>query len=251
VHVFIAVVLLFIYLPGPEANDSAGGPVSDSQSGTHDSNSRDARRNPPVPPPAEVADIPAEQIEKSIEAQMEQVARLSDEEKLTELEKNLQRLESISDTESVQQMTTTIANTLGLDSQQYDPTKEAAEGSFDFDSAQLYDVTRQRGDDGQWQYESILVDSAGRKMNVPMGTGEGETMYSTFEQMKKYPLAEAIYRGVVMPMLQRMIESEKAARQSPQPEPETETEPKPEPEPEETDQKGGGGFGTGGGGLRF
>lgn len=239
VHIAIATTLLFIYLPGPDDNKGNAGSVSQSQTGSQDYGAPEPRREPPVPPPAAVQDIPAEQIEKSIEAQMEQAAKLSDEEKLSELEKNLRRLESISDAESVQDVTTTIANTLGLDSSLYDPDKPAGEGRFDFDSAQLHDVTRQRGEGGQWEYQSILVDSAGRKMTVPMEAGEGETMFSTFEQMKKYPLAEAIYRGVVMPMLQSLIESEKAAQQEQQ-------EAEVEEEPEDSDDNPGVGFGGGG-----
>jgi hypothetical protein len=211
VHVAIALTLLFIYLPNPDSQRVAGH-RADQASGGEDSNARPADRKPPVPEPAEVTNLPAEQLAQSIEAQLDQASRLNDEEKLSELEKNLRRLEKVSDAESVQEITSTIANTIGLDSEAYAADKQAAEGDFDFDSAQLDDVTRRRGDDGQWEYQSILVDKQGRKMTVPMDAGQGETMFSTFEKMKQYPFAQAIYRGIVMPMLQSLIETEKSKR---------------------------------------
>ena len=51
-------------------------------------------------------------------------------------------------------------------------------------------------------------------MTVPMSAAEGETVYNTFQQMKKYPFAEGIYRGVVMPLIQKMLEAEEIAQKA-------------------------------------
>lgn len=209
VHVVIAVALLFIYLPQSKPARVAESPASESGSESDDNLS--ARQPPAVAPPSPIDDVPPEQIEDSIQSQIDRSNRLSDDEKLSELEKNLRRLNSISDQQSVNEVTETIADTLGLDSRAYASDKTPAEGRFDFDSAQLEDVTRQRGEDGSWIYQSVLVDGEGRKMSVPMGA-DGEPMYRAFEQMKKYPIAESIYRSVVMPMLQSLLEAEEAKR---------------------------------------
>lgn len=163
-------------------------------------------------PPA--AKVPPEQIEKSLALQIEQVEKLPDEKKLSELEKNLKRLESVANEDSVKEVTSTIASSLGLNEEQYAPKSAPAGGAFDTNTAQLQDVTRTRTQSGAWQYESHLVDAEGREQKVLMTQAEGETIYKTFEQMQKFPLAEGIYRGVVMPLIQKMLKAEEMAQQA-------------------------------------
>lgn len=161
-----------------------------------------------------IADVPPEQIEKSLASQIEQVERLTDKRKLSELDKNLSRLESVADPLSVQEVTTTIASTMGLDANQYAPKESPASGSFDTDTSQLQEVTRKPDESGGWQYESVLVDAEGRTMRVPMSAAEGETVYNAFESMKQFPMAEGIYRGVVMPLLQQMVKAQELAEKA-------------------------------------
>ncbi|MGB7345940.1 MAG: hypothetical protein WBD20_17110, partial [Pirellulaceae bacterium] len=52
----------------------------------------------------------------------------------------------------------------------------------------------------------------GRTSQVELSAAEGETMHEVFTKMKKYPMAAGIYRSVVMPMLQKLIEAEKATK---------------------------------------
>ena len=40
-----------------------------------------------------------------------------------------------------------------------------------------------------------------------MTQAEGEAIYETFQQMKKFPVAAGIYRSVVMPMIQKTLEA--------------------------------------------
>jgi hypothetical protein len=156
--------------------------------------------------------VPPEQIQASIESQIKQVQSLSDEAKLSELEKNLKRLESISTEASVQEVTATIADSLGLQSG-VEPSEQDVAGSFDHDTAQLHDVARRRSDSGSWQYECVLVDAQGRTQSVPMTEAEGEPIFQAFEKMKQYPMAAGIYRQVVMPMIQKLIEAGEIAEQ--------------------------------------
>ena len=134
--------------------------------------------------------------------------------KLSELEKNLKRLDRVSDAESVEQVTTTIADTLGLDTQTYQRKPTVAEGPFDPSTAQIEDVTRTKSDDGTWVYESVLVDAEGRRQNVPMSESDGETTYEAFQQMKRFPMAEGIYRSVVMPLIQKTIAAAEIAKEA-------------------------------------
>jgi hypothetical protein len=205
VHLVLAAVLLFWYLPKRNQADSE----TRQASATAPASQRGESQKPPPPEP--VADVPNEQIEKSVQSQIEQVKQLPDEKKLSELEKNLRRLDAIANPESVEDVSGKIASTLGLNTEQYQPKATPAAGVFDANTAQLQDVTRTRSASGMWQYESVLVDAGGRTMKVPMSAAEGETVYNTFEQMKKFPLAQGIYRSVVMPLIQKMLSAEDAA----------------------------------------
>jgi hypothetical protein len=167
-------------------------------------------------------DVPEDQIRKSVESQISEARKVPDEVKLSSLEKNLKRLDAVADPSSVQQLTETIATTMGLDSQAYQPrasdqqvaSSPSETPPFDFQTAQLMDVKRQMGEDGQWFYESEMVDRGGNTMTVPMSRTEGAKMYDVFAKINQYPMAAGIYRSVVMPMLQKMIETEEATRRS-------------------------------------
>lgn len=210
-HAVLFVVLLIWYVPRP-----GGSPVSTVKSVSPDADgSKETGDRPPPSPPSDLLpteltpdDLVADEINDSIESQIEQSERLTVEQKQSELEKNLKRLDSLADKESVDAVSATIANTLGLDSEQYEDSKAPADGPLDTESAQIMDVRKSQSDDGRVQYETRMVDSAGREMWVPMNQVEGEQLYETFETMKKFPMAKGIYQSVVMPMMQKMLESE-------------------------------------------
>ena len=203
-HAVLAVCLFLWYVPGRSPGPSS--PVAGMESAASD----------PGPPanddPVEMAPQPAEvsdrEIERSIESQIESAERLTDERKLSELEKNLKRLESVADAGSVQEVTTRIAGTLGLDAEQYAEKPSPAEGRFEIDTSQLSDVERTKTESGGWKYVSVMVDAEGREMRVPLTPAEGEQLYETFELMKRYPMADGIYRSVVMPMMQKVLEAQ-------------------------------------------
>ena len=242
VHVLIVIALAVWYFP----RNARTGQVADRTMASTDQNSSDNSRNPPPKPdPIDDHEVDSEQIHRSIQSQIESVERLSEEEKRSELEKNLRRLESISDQESVVKTSQRIADALGLDSSQYMPrqppeqrqsedasqvdsssTENAGESStrresstsniaqFDTNTAQLDDVVRRKSDQGSWVYESIMVDASGRKLTVPMTASEGESLFNTFQTMKQFPVAKGIYRSVVMPMMQKMMEAEEFAEKA-------------------------------------
>lgn len=216
-HVVLMLGLLFWYLPSAKQVKNADATSAQNTTSSNDPASRVPRfpESTRVPESTEDAgEIPKEEIEKSIQSQVEQFEDLPDQKKLSELEKNLRRLDSVATEESVVEVTTTIASTLGLDTDQYAKKEKPADGEFDTATAQLQDVTRSQGDSGEWTYESVLVDAEGRERTVPMTSAEGETVFQAFEQMKKFPLAEGIYRSVVMPMIQKTMVAQDVAQKA-------------------------------------
>ncbi len=208
-HAVLLLVLMFWYLP--QRGDPNAAPVADrSQDVKTAETAKAARQSESTAQrvePAE-ADVPEEQIRASVESQVEQAERLPDERKLSELEKNLRRLDSITDEQAAREASAAVAESLGLDSNQYVPKPETAAGIFDTSTAQIDEVLRTGSESSGWRYESIMVDAAGRTMTVPVPPAEGERLYETFELMKRYPAARGIYRGVVMPMIQKMLATE-------------------------------------------
>ncbi|MCS7468037.1 hypothetical protein NZK35_15395 [Stieleria sp. ICT_E10.1] len=227
VHAILLVVLLLWYVPraqvgsGPQvtsAKAARGGASeieSDASSSSRNPNANRSADESTRAVPAELdsvaqapAEVSAQEIEQSIESQIRSAETLSDERKLTELEKNLQRLESVASEQSVQQVSSTIAQSLGLDVDQYADKTPPAEGTFDTNTAQLSDVVRTQDESGAWRYETVMVDADGRQMRVPTDAAGGQQLYDTFELMKRYPMARGVYQTVVMPMLQKMLEEE-------------------------------------------
>ncbi|MEO1525836.1 MAG: hypothetical protein AAFX06_10390 [Planctomycetota bacterium] len=215
-HVVLAIVLLFWYVPRAKQSGATARTDAETLGETLD-------RAAPQPPKAiseiaaESADVSDEQVERSLESQIDSASKLPDEQKLSELEKNLQRLESIADTESVQQVSEKIAGSLGLDVDQYADKAAPSDGQFNIDTSQLSDVKRIKNEKGGWSYESVMRDADGREMTVPLTEAEGESLYQTFQLMKQYPMAEGIYRSVVMPMMQKILEAQQMELQLPEP----------------------------------
>lgn len=209
-HVVAGIVLLFWYVPRHQAKSSSERGAATPASIGDPSRAKNRADDYGIPQPKESVEVTPEEIEASLQTQMDAVERLTDEQKLDELEKNLKRLDAISTTASVRQVTDTIADSLGLEPGNV-PLQEPVDGAFDPDTAQLHDVEKVADESGGVRYESVLVDSKGRIQRVPMSVADGETAYSAFEQMKRYPMAAGIYRQIVMPLVQRMIEASEAA----------------------------------------
>lgn len=207
-HVVLFVVFAFWYLPSTNRN-----PVGQTtqQAGATDGVSAGGSAGV-APTAAEL--VPDDVLSKTVDMEIERSARLPDDQKLSELEKNLQRLESVADAESVEDITNKLTSTLGLDSDAYQPKPENTEGEFNYDTAQLDDVTRDSNGRGGWVYQATMVDADGRKSTVTISATEGEAMYTAFQKMKQYPMAAGIYRSIVMPMIQKLFEAQQLAEQA-------------------------------------
>lgn len=130
-----------------------------------------------------------------------------------ELEQLAGKLGRISSEKSVDEMTGKLRKWLGAGARAERPANKTIAGEFDFSTAQLHDVRREaNADAGDWAYFAILVDAAGRRYESPMDALEGESAYKTMQLVKANPLAEMVYRRVVMGFLDNVIKAGKAAR---------------------------------------
>lgn len=79
-------------------------------------------------------------------------------------------------------------------------------GNFDFETAQVHDVERFQDTNGKYKYTVLLFDSHGRTFRTEITGAEGESLWKTMQLIKKNPLMEKIYRTMVIPLLDEMIQ---------------------------------------------
>ncbi len=91
------------------------------------------------------------------------------------------------------------------------PAAKPVEGEFDFATAQLHEVRRQEDAEAEYVYFAVLVDAAGRRVESRMEQAEGESAYKTMQLVKANPLAEMVYRRIVMGFLDNIIKAGKEA----------------------------------------
>lgn len=144
----------------------------------------------------------------------EQADQRSDDENHQQLQQLSGQLERISSQKSVDAMAKTLRMWLGTSERATQPAAEPFEGEFDYATAQLHDVLRQRDAQDQWQYWAVLVDGAGRKRESSMEPGAGASAYKTLQLIKSNPLAEMVYRRVAMSLLDQIIQAARQAEQS-------------------------------------
>ena len=169
----------------------------------------EARTSPESERPADVlpsaGDAPGPSIAEYVERQIEQVQRETEaadtDDSLKRLQQLSGQLQQASNAESLKQLSGQLNRWLGNSSRASAPPTEKPEGPFDYGTAQLHDVLRSETDAGPFEYRSVLIDSAGRTLEVPISEEEGARLYRIWELIKKNPLLETVYRQVVMGLL--------------------------------------------------
>ena len=129
------------------------------------------------------------------------------EEQHDRLQELTKRLNSVSTEQSVDELTGRLQQALGTTSRATAPKEKPASGPFDTKTAQLHEVRREEMTDGEFRYLVVLVDAAGRSFETELGPAEGEQLYRTWQLIKKNPLLERVYRGVVMQLLDKLLSS--------------------------------------------
>jgi hypothetical protein len=159
----------------------------------------------PVPTTPDGSTVAGEQVQEAIEAAIDTAGRASQSKKLTELERNLSRLEQIASEESVEQIGAKVRDTLGLEPRASNPVGGPLRGSFDHDTAQFQDIVRVNRADGKEAYRCVMIDREGRTMEIEIDPEQGKVAYDTMQMIKRSPLGDAVYRTLVMPMLDRLL----------------------------------------------
>lgn len=220
-HLCLVVVLLAWYFPPrpsvarvvtadappaePESLEQTNNGAEPSKKGEEQSEVKASGDLPAAPLAESSQGVPPDQIESSLQSAIESSTKISDDRKLGELQRNVQRLEQVASEGSIADIGQAVRLAAGLEQRSTMPASEAVEGGFDFDSAQFHDVTRQTDEKGNWVYRSVLLDAKGRTFEVDLTEAEGKTAYDTMQMVKASPFAEAIYRSMVMPMMDKMI----------------------------------------------
>ena len=158
-----------------------------------------------LPPP----DVSSKQVSATLQRATEKFADLPAAEQLNELDKQAAKLESLSSSKSVSEMADKFQEWIPTPQRTSEPAFQPASGEFDFDTAQIHDVVRTAGADGAWEYRSVLVDAGGRTFDVEIDRAEGEKVYAAFDSLKKFPLANQVYRQIVMGLMDRALQTER------------------------------------------
>ncbi len=230
-HIVLASVLLAIYLPDASRQVDGSGTAQPDQNraklqaseGFSPSAELSEKNESTTPPRSEVeptepnspprllpttpdgSTVAEEQVQEAIEAAIDTAGRASQSKKLTELERNLNRLEEIASKESVEQIGGKVRDTLGLKSRASTPDGGPLGGSFDHDTAQFHDIVRVSRANGKEAYRCVMIDREGRTIEIEIDPEQGKVAYDTMQMVKRSPLGDAVYRTLVMPMLDKLL----------------------------------------------
>ncbi len=175
---------------------------------------------PEPEPPAEpeVVPLPGEKaqdtVNRVLEEQTQAAAARSDEENLTVLEEQGERLKKVSSEASIDQIADQFHSWTGTEKRVTEPVKDApmqtedtvSGSNFDTETAQFYDVKKIRSKTtSEIKYKAVLIDAQGRTMSMDLPKDDGERLYPIFKQMKQNPLMGQIYKKIVMPIIDKQL----------------------------------------------
>ncbi len=155
--------------------------------------------------PQPSAEVTTRQVTATLARATEIHASKSDKEKLSELEKQAAKLETVASEKSVDEIAEKFHAWMNTNARAGQPAAEPVAGDFDYDTAQIHEVSRETSEDGATVYRAVLVDSAGRTLQTELPPEEGERAYATIEKLKSFPLADKVYRQIAMPLLDKAI----------------------------------------------
>lgn len=160
--------------------------------------------------------VMTDKVTTELDSAIEDAKQLSDEEKLAKLDKLADKLDKVSSEKSLDELSKSLQGFLGTKERATEPAKEPVAGQFDYDTAQFHDVKREElADGGGFVYKSVLLDAAGRTVEVEMDIEEGERTYNALALVKGNPLLEKVYRQITIPLLDKLIKAaDKAGEQT-------------------------------------
>lgn len=159
------------------------------------------------------SEVTGQMVDEKLSELIAKSQQRSDAENLERFQRFAQRLEEVSSEQSIDQLASAFQRWLGTTERASEPAGQPPAGPFDFDTAQLYAIRRQRTADGSWRYWSVLVDAEGRVLEVEMDQADGQRLYKLIGRLKAFPLAEKVYRQIAVPLLDKLVRaSQEAAR---------------------------------------
>jgi hypothetical protein len=160
------------------------------------------------------AQVFGDRVARSVERAADEAQQQSPEEQRKELTKLAGQLENLSSEKSIEEMAGKFSQWLGTKRRAERPADKPVDGEFDFATAQLHDIRRQEDAEAGCVYFAVLVDAAGRWFESRMEPLEGESAYQTMQVIKANPLAEIVYRRIVMGFLDKLIQAGKQAQEA-------------------------------------
>ena len=161
---------------------------------------------PPEPElPADPSQVTDNMVQARVDAAVAKAAGRSAPENLDRLDQMSQRLNQVSSPSSVGELAGVFQQFVGSKQRAHQPVEPSTPGEFDHGTAQFHDVKRYAKEPHGWRYVAVLLDAAGRTIEVDMDELEGERAYVTLERIKTNPLLEQVYRQILMPLLDKML----------------------------------------------
>ena len=128
-------------------------------------------------------------------------------------QENRRRLESlagqlnrVSSEQTIDEMALKFQQWLGTKRRAEKPAAGLVGGDFDYATAQYHDVKREKSEEGTYRYTAVLIDAQGRTTEAELEGPEGESAYGTMQLLKSNPLAELVYRRILMSVLDKLIQ---------------------------------------------
>ena len=154
-------------------------------------------------------------VQARVDASVAKAAGRSAQENLERLDQISQRLNQVASPSSVGELAGAFQQFVGTKPRANQPVEHSAPDDFDHETAQFHDVKRYAKEPSGWRYVAVLLDAAGRTIEVEMDELEGERVFVTFERIKSNPLLEQVYRQILMPLLDKMLGGMKPAAAKP------------------------------------
>jgi hypothetical protein len=152
--------------------------------------------------------VPKETVLEKVEEFRKVTESLSEEEKQEKLDAVGQQLENLSSEEAVSDIANKLSGYFETEKRASAP-RENVSGTFESNTSQIFDVKKTFDENGSISYIATLVDAKGRTMDIPLGKEDGASLYQTFQTLKKFPLAQKVYRDIAMPLLDKMAAADK------------------------------------------
>ena len=167
-------------------------------------------------PEVRIVSDPAEVTAKLVRDRLDEVVAeaetLSEVDKLAKLDELSEQLTQVADEGSIQALSGVMQSFLSTKPRATQPAQEKPPGEFDFETAQFHDIQRHPKEPAGFRYVTVLLDAAGRTLEVEVSEQEGQPIYETMQRIKANPLLEQVYRQIVMPLLDQLTAGVKQAQ---------------------------------------